>query len=322
MEKKNQKYTIGNVQQDKLIEYGLDIKDAFILDYISEVSNLKNVVKKVVDGRSYIWLDYNKMINYLPILNINNKEVIGRRFKKYADLDLISRHLHKPFSSTGKTSGTYTFFSLKPKFNSLFEISTIDDSLEEKEAKLREMGLLPHPTEKSDEQSTEKSSVHPTQKSAVNTPSNNTPKIKSSSTTTSGDEFITNLKDLLSKSAVKNLNLNTLSNIAKFSNSNIQEVERAIAFMKLKNKSMTPGVLVAILRDGDFRDKGSTAPKEIKRNDKIAFMARKLGEPEVKRLRLKVLKSIGFECAGIDDQLGNILCRKFNNFLDEGGSYV
>ena len=318
----NQKYTIGSVQQNKLIEFGLDIKDAFILDYIKEISRLKNVVKKVVDSKSYIWLDYNKMISYLPILNITNKEVIGRRFKKYTDLNLISRHLHKPFSSTGKTSGTYTFFSLEPKFNSLFEISNMEDSLEEKEVKLREMGLPTHPTEKSVEESTEKSSVHPTQKSGVNTPSNDTPNIKSSSSVNSKDEFTKSLKDLLSNSAVRNLNPNTMKNIGKFSNGDIQKVERVINFMKLKNKSMTPGVLVAILRDGDLKDGGSITPKELKRNDKIEFMASKLGEYEVRRLRNIILREIGFECSSIDDQLGNILCRKFNTYISEGGIYV
>ncbi len=318
----NQKYTIGSVQQDKLIEFGLDIKDAFILDYIREVSRLKNVVKKIVDGRSYIWLDYNKMISYLPILSINNTEVIGRRFKKYADLNLISRHLHKPFSSTGRTSGTYTFFSLETKFNFLFEINTIEDSLEEKESKLREMGLLPHPTEKSAEESTEKSSVHPTQKSDVNTPNNNTPNIDSSSTYSPEGDFTSKLMELLSKSAVRNFNTNTLKNITRFSGSDIQVVERAIAFMRLKNKSMTPGVLVAILRDKDFKNADSITPKEVRRDEKIEFMAGKLGEHEVRRLRGLVLQEIGFECDGVDDQLGNILCRKFNEYIDEGGIYV
>jgi len=138
----------------------------------------------------------------------------------------------------------------------------------------------------------------------------------------SEDEFIKNLKELLSGSSIKNLNPNTLKNIITFSNNDITVVERAIAFMKLKNKSMTPSILVAILRDGDFRQEGAVTQKEIKRNDKVKFMASRLGEVEVKRLRVEVLNSVGFECAGIDDQLGNILCRRFNEYIDNGGVYV
>jgi len=40
--------------------------------------------------------------------------------------------------------------------------------------------------------------------------------------------------------------------------------------MKLKNKNIILGVLVPLLRDGDFRDKNSM---EVKCKDKIKFMA-------------------------------------------------
>ncbi len=136
------------------------------------------------------------------------------------------------------------------------------------------------------------------------------------------DNFTKNLEDLLLESAVKNTNSNTLKNISTLTNGDIQEVKRAIAFMKLKNKSMTPGILVAILRDGDYKDSGSITPREIRRDEKIEFMASKLGEQEVRRLRGLVLSEIGFECTGVDDQLGNILCRKFNEYLAKGGAYV
>ncbi len=138
----------------------------------------------------------------------------------------------------------------------------------------------------------------------------------------SKNDFTKNLKEFLSKSSIKNLNPNTINNIVAFSKGDIQEVERAITFMKLKNKSMTPGILVAILRDKDFKNVGSITPKEVRRNKKIEFMAGKLGEHEVRRLRGLILHEIGFECDGVDDQLGNILCRKFNEYIDEGGIYV
>ncbi len=141
-------------------------------------------------------------------------------------------------------------------------------------------------------------------------------------TVVSEDDFTKNLKDLLLESAFKNTNSNTLRNITTLTNGDIKEVERAIAFMKLKNKSMTPGILVAILRDGDYKNSGSIAPKEIMRDEKIEFMAGKLGENEVKRLRELIKDEIGYECNAIDDQLGNVLCRKFNEYLNEGGAYV
>jgi hypothetical protein len=52
------------------MEYDLDIKDAFILTYLKEISFLKNVIEKKVNGKRYIWIDYQKLITYLPILKI------------------------------------------------------------------------------------------------------------------------------------------------------------------------------------------------------------------------------------------------------------
>lgn len=138
----------------------------------------------------------------------------------------------------------------------------------------------------------------------------------------SENDFTENLKEFLSKSSIKNLNPNTINNIVTFSKGDIQEVERAITFMKVKNKSMTPDILVAILRDGDYKEPGNIAQKDIRRDEKIEFMAFKLGENEVRRLRGLILNEIGFECTGVDDQLGNVLCRKFNEYLVKGGTYV
>ena len=322
MEKKKQKYQIADVQQDKLLDLGLDLKDAFILSYLREMSQLNNIIKKVVDSKTFIWIDYDKLLGYLPVLKISNSEVIGRRFKKYEKTGLLTKHLHKTI-----IHGTYTFFNLEDKFFNLFEISKIVSSVEETEEQMEKMGLFTKSTQKSGGFDLKVGSIS-TQKSVDNTPINILQKKDSSSkeekklAAASDDDFIKNLKDLVSESSIKNLNPNTIKNIITFSKNDIQVVERALAFMKLKNKSMTPNILVAILRDGDFNEKESIAPKEIKRIDKIKFIANKLGEFEVRRLRTKILNSVGFECTGVDDQLGNILCRKFNEYMEKGEIYV
>ena len=322
MEKKNQKYQIADIQQDKLLHMGLDLKDAFILSYLREMSQLNNIIKKVVDKKTFIWIDYDKLLSYLPVLKISNSEVIGRRFKKYEKAGLLIKHLHKTI-----IHGTYTFFYLEDNFFDLFEISKVNSTDEEIEKQMEKMGLSEKSTQKSGGFDSKVGSIS-TQKSVDNTPINILQEKDSSSTedktpaAAPHNDFIKNLKELLSGSSIKNLNQNTLKNIITFSNNDIQVVERAIAFMKLKNKSMTPNILVAILRDGDFNEKGSVTPKEVKRIDKINFIANRLGEFEVRKLRVKILKSIGFECTGIDDQLGNILCRKFNEYIAKGGIYV
>ncbi|UUV17560.1 hypothetical protein NRK67_01640 [Fusobacteria bacterium ZRK30] len=219
-------------------------------------------------------------------------------------------------------NGSYTFFCLKEEFYNLFEFTKSQGTDEELEEQLKKMGLIPI----SDEKSVgfgQKVGYISDEKSALNTPSNNTPKNSSSSkeTTAASNDFIKELKELFSKSSVTNINPNTLKNIAKFSNRNLKEVEAAISFMILKKKDITPGLLVAILRDGDYKKVRNILPKEIKRKDKIKFMSIKLGKSKVEELEKKILKEIGFKCHSVDNELGNILCKKFNHYIAQGGIY-
>jgi hypothetical protein len=150
--------------------------------------------------------------------------------------------------------------------------------------------------------------------------------IKKSSSTdpaaTSLDDFEKELKTLISKTSVSRLNANTLKNIKGYSHGDIEQVKRAIKFMHLKNKSMTADILVAILRDKDFDEKEALDPMKLKASDKIDFMTKKLGKIKVKELRSDLLKEMGFDGPHVDNELDNILCRHFNNFIQEGGIYV
>jgi len=314
-----QKYTIADVQQEKLMEWGLDIKDAFILSYLRELSQLDTIIKKEIDDKTFIWIDYDALLSYLPVLNISNSEVIGRRFKKYEKAGLLVKHLHKT-----KVYGTYTFFYLEDKFFDLFEISKIKPSKEDINKQLEKMGLSKKSTQKSGGFDSKVGSLS-TQKSVGNTPINILPKKDSSSTdpaAASSDDFEKELKTLISKTSISKLNPNTLKNIKNYSRGDIEQVKRAIKFMQRKNKSMTADILVAILRDKDFDEKEALDPIKLKASDKIDFMIKKLGKAKVKELRDEVLKDIGFDGPPVDNELGNILCRHFNKFIQEGGVYV
>jgi hypothetical protein len=250
-------------------------------------------------------------MDYLPILKINTLDAIYRRFKKYENKGLVIKHVQKFMN------GSRTFFYLTDEFFDLFEISKIKSSDTEIKKQMMEMGLS---TSRSDEKSGgfgRKVGSISDEKSALNTPKNNTPKNNSSSTKENAAtpiDFTKELERLLSKSCIDNINSNTVKNIFKFSNGSLTEVENAISFMRLQNKIISIEVLVAILRDGDYKKVKNITPKNIKRDDKIKFMLNILGESEVKRLRDNFLKEIGFECNAVDDQLGNYLCKRFNKY--------
>lgn len=137
------KYTIASVQQEKLIELDLDIKDAFILSYLKDTIGANSkFISKVVDNEIYYWIKYSSLIAYLPILKIENEKVIARRFSEYEKLGLIKRHIHKVTNKITKAFvGNYTFINLTDKFSELFEENKIETDMDELEKAAKEMGL-------------------------------------------------------------------------------------------------------------------------------------------------------------------------------------
>lgn len=136
------KYTISDVQQEKLISLGLDLKDAYILSYIRDLAGAKKIIKKVLNNEIYYWIDYDNIPQYLPILGINCTRTIGRRFTKYEELGLITKYNHKNFNRvTGTVDGTFTFISFQDKFQELFEVSKIKDDLKKMNDVAKKLGL-------------------------------------------------------------------------------------------------------------------------------------------------------------------------------------
>lgn len=147
-ENTNIKYTIGAVQQSKALEYDLDLKDAFILTYLKELTS-KKLIQKVIDNNTYYWIDYDALIDYMPLLGISTSKVLGRRFAKYEELGFIKRHLHKSYSKAkGQFSGSWTFIMFEEKFNELFEIGNIANDTTKMKEILEEMGLSTEDTQK------------------------------------------------------------------------------------------------------------------------------------------------------------------------------
>jgi len=99
-------------------------------------------------------------------------------------------------------------------------------------------------------------------------------------------KFDKKLKEILESSNIKNLNLNTIKNIRKYSNGSLEEVEKVIKFMKLKGKLMNPAILVAILKDKDHLiPEVAEKPKKLTRKGKIEAMKEKLGKEKINEIK-------------------------------------
>ena len=112
------KYTIEGFQQEVLVQYGLDSVDAIILRYIIDFFNTGKMNHKIIDNCIYFWVLYDSIINDLPILRIQSKIVIARRFDKYIKCDLLKKHVIKGIDTylcNGKEltrNGTFTYFTI------------------------------------------------------------------------------------------------------------------------------------------------------------------------------------------------------------------
>lgn len=89
------KYNI-NINQIALAKCNIDIIGASILDYLYIICNSKNeLIQKsriVVDGKWFTWVNYQKIIEDMPLLRINTKSSMSVRVKNLATEGFILIH--------------------------------------------------------------------------------------------------------------------------------------------------------------------------------------------------------------------------------------
>jgi len=86
------KYNIF-IPQEKILKIAPKIKwsECFILDYLSQwqlVSNQK-VKKIIVDGEEFIWVNYNQVLNDLPLLRFRSKGTITKHIQSLKKQGLL-----------------------------------------------------------------------------------------------------------------------------------------------------------------------------------------------------------------------------------------
>lgn len=105
------KYTVEGYSQEKAIELGLNIEDLIILRWIQDFYPL--MAKKIINGEEYVWINYSKLLEDLPILSFKNKRSLIRRLEKFEELELLKRECIK------NEDGTYSYITLTTKIGIL-----------------------------------------------------------------------------------------------------------------------------------------------------------------------------------------------------------
>jgi len=98
------KYTIFGFSQKKLIQLKLDLKDACIIRYMVDFYSSSKMIKITEEGKEYFWINYQYLIDNIPIIEIKNKESLGRRLKNIEESGLLEKKTIK------NSKGTFSFF--------------------------------------------------------------------------------------------------------------------------------------------------------------------------------------------------------------------
>jgi hypothetical protein len=103
-------------------ESKLDLLDATIIDFFSRFVHTKNVKFEVIDGKVFYWVAYQKVMDELPLLMINNKEIIARRFKKICKANVLEFFQNKK-------KGNLTYFCFGENYQKIISFG-IDSKVE------------------------------------------------------------------------------------------------------------------------------------------------------------------------------------------------
>ena len=67
------KYTVDGLSQDYLVSKQCDSTDVLLLSYLIWLMSNDTIKKKIVNNKVYHWINYDKVIEYMPILQLKKE---------------------------------------------------------------------------------------------------------------------------------------------------------------------------------------------------------------------------------------------------------
>ena len=110
------KYAILNFNQQSVIDLNedIDMEDLLLLDYVYNAIASPSMFHIVEDNIVYVWLQHDKILQDLPILNVS-RDRLKRRIKKLVDIQLLKT---KQVYDTG-IRGSKAYYSITSKCEGL-----------------------------------------------------------------------------------------------------------------------------------------------------------------------------------------------------------
>ena len=105
------KYTILGFNQEKALELGFDVEDLLIIRWFVDFYSSSKMIKMNVGDKTYAWVNYSRVIEDIPILNMK-KDTLSRHMKKICETGIMEHE-------TLKQGGTFSLYKLTDKYNQL-----------------------------------------------------------------------------------------------------------------------------------------------------------------------------------------------------------
>lgn len=191
------KYSI-NINQKALVELNnetginLDLKDATIISFFKDYTHFPKVKKQIINGDVFYWVSYQWIIDENPLLEIENKDVLGRRIEKICNTGILQKFLDKK-------DGNKVYLAFGETYQRLI---TDTPPTYSKQGSLPTQKSEPLPTQKSDNYNTNKTEYKKTERIE--------PELEVQSKTPNSTE---------------NLNINSLSEFFKFTQDQKEDME-------------------------------------------------------------------------------------------------
>lgn len=83
------KFDLFGFNQEKALEYNLTVEDLLLIDYVWDMIASPTMQHLIDDGVPYVWLQHDRILSDLPILNISNRSLINY-LNKLKDLGLFA----------------------------------------------------------------------------------------------------------------------------------------------------------------------------------------------------------------------------------------
>ena len=109
------KFNIFNYNQRQSCKLGLDLKDLLILDWFQTFQPRMNSI--VRNEKQYYWIQYEKMINDIPIIEIKTASGLYKRLKNLVDIGILE---HIPIKTA---RGGFSYYLITNKINILISES-------------------------------------------------------------------------------------------------------------------------------------------------------------------------------------------------------